>query len=309
MKHFFRRHQGRGSYDLFSNYSHYLPGIGGMFMLLAMFFVGALLGNLVIVCLQWGFSADFAQTYGTVVSYPLMFVPPMLYASFQSRKNEFMPWGTDGNPPAEIPLDTDNFGILGGLWLAAVVSVATMAASFVAEPVNTLLPEMPEFLKQALEQLTEGPVWISLLSVSIFAPLFEEWLCRGLVLRGLLQKMRPGWAIVISAAFFAVLHMNPWQAIPAFILGLLFGYVYYRTGSLKLTMLMHCVNNTLAVICSHIPSLADAETFMDVMSPWAYACIYVACVFFLIAAVITIHSIQKPSQPAPECRSCPHQGN
>lgn len=292
MKHFFKRHQGRGSYDLFSTYSHYLPGIGGMFMLLAMFFVGALLGNVLVLLLQAGFSAEFAQEYGTVISYPMMFIPPMLYASFQSRKNEFLPWGEDGNPPAGVPLDTDNFGRLGGGWLALVVSIATMAASFVAEPVNTLLPEMPELLKQALEQLTEGPVWISLLSVSIFAPFFEEWLCRGIVLRGLLQKMKPGWAIAVSALFFAVLHMNPWQASPAFILGLLFGYVYYKTGSLKLTMLMHCVNNTLAVICSHIPSLAEAETFMDVMSPWAYACIYAACIFFLTAAVITLRGIQ-----------------
>ena len=292
MKHFFKRHQGRGSYDLFSNYSHYLPGIGGMLMLLAMFIAGALLGNVLVLLLQAGFSAEFAQKYGTVISYPVMFIPPMLYASYQSRKNEFLPWGEDGNPPAGIPLDTNNFGRLGGCWLALVVSIATIAASFVAEPVNTLLPEMPAILKQALEQLTEGPVWISLISVSIFAPLFEEWLCRGLVLRGLLQKMKPGWAIAVSALFFAVLHMNPWQAIPAFLLGLLFGYVYYRTGSLKLTMLMHCVNNTLAVVCSHIPSLAEAETFMDVMSPWAYACIYAACILFLIAAVITIHGIQ-----------------
>lgn len=296
MKHFFKRHQRRGSYDLFSTYCHYLPGIGGMFMLLAMFFVGALLGNMLVLLLQAGFSAEFAQEYGTVISYPVMFIPPMLYASFQSRKNEFLPWGEDGNPPAGVPLDTNNFGRLGGGWLALVVSIATMAASFVAEPVNTILPEMPELLKQALEQLTKGPVWISLLSVSIFAPFFEEWLCRGIVLRGLLKKMKPGWAIAVSALFFAVLHMNPWQAIPAFILGLLFGYVYYKTGSLKLTMLMHCVNNTLAVICSHIPSLAEAETFMDVMSPWAYACIYAACILFLTAAVITLRGIQ-PGKP------------
>ena len=152
---------------------------------------------------------------------------------------------------------------------------------------------MPEVLKNALEQLTEGPLWVSLLSVSVFAPLFEEWLCRGLVLRGLLQKMNPASAIGVSAAFFAILHMNPWQAIPAFILGLLFGYVYYKTGSLKLTMLMHCVNNTMAVVASRIPSLSDAETFMDVMSPWAYICIYIACILFLASALVTIRGIGR----------------
>ena len=66
-------------------------------MLLAMFFVGALLGNMLVLLLQAGFSAEFAQEYGTVISYPVMFIPPMLYASFQSRKNEFLPWREGGS--------------------------------------------------------------------------------------------------------------------------------------------------------------------------------------------------------------------
>jgi membrane protease YdiL (CAAX protease family) len=150
-----------------------------------------------------------------------------------------------------------------------------------------------------LEQLTEGPLWVAFLSVSVFAPLFEEWLCRGLVLRGLLRKFNPASAIMVSAAFFAILHMNPWQAIPAFLLGLLFGYVYYKTGSLKLTMLMHCVNNTLALITSRIPSLTDAETFMDIMSPWAYVCIYIASGLFVAAAIITFKGIPQNRDEQP----------
>ena len=286
-RHFFKRHQGRGSYDLFASYNYFLPGLKGMIMLLVMFILGGLLGNLVVLGLTFGLSAEFAQAYGTVISYPLMFVPPMIYASYQSRKTEI--WGElEGIPEGGIPLDSNNFGKIGGLKLALVVSVATLAAAFVAEPVNMLLPEMPEFLEKALEQLTEGPLWVTLLSVSIFAPLFEEWLCRGLVLRGLLQKLNPFSAIAVSAAFFAVLHMNPWQAIPAFILGLLFGYVYYKTGSLKLTMLMHCVNNTFAALMTRIPSLAEAETFMDIMSPWAYACIVVACLAIIGSSLIIL---------------------
>jgi membrane protease YdiL (CAAX protease family) len=294
---FFKRHQGRASYDLFSTYSYFLPGLKGMLMLLIMFLLGSLLGNIVIAVLSLCLSSQFAMEYGTVISYPLMFVPPMLYASYQSRKAEFSAWAEEGSTC--IPLDSSNFGRLGGWKLAIVASIATIAAAFIAEPINTLLPEMPEFLKQALEQLTEGPLWVAFLSVSVFAPLFEEWLCRGLVLRGLLRKFNPASAIMVSAAFFAILHMNPWQAIPAFLLGLLFGYVYYKTGSLKLTMLMHCVNNTLALITSRIPSLTDAETFMDIMSPWAYVCIYIASVLFVAAAIITFKGIPQNRDEQP----------
>ena len=79
--------------------------------------------------------------------------------------------------------------------------------------------------------------------------------------------------------------------LPAFLLGVLFGYVYYKTGSLKLTMLMHCVNNTMAVVFSKIPSLEEADGFADVLSPWAYAGIFLACVAFVAAACVVLRNI------------------
>lgn len=281
---FFKRHQGRASYELFSNYAHYLPGMGGMMMLFLLFIVGSLLGSLLsgLFVLAMG-SSEAVQSYSMLISYPVSFIPPLLYASAKSRRNEVFDTG--------YALDSNNFGSKGGLVIALTVSLATLAASFVIEPISSILPDMPAVLEEALKSLTNGPLWASLLSVSIFAPLFEEWLCRGLVLRGLLSKMNPAGAICISAAFFAILHMNPWQAIPAFILGLLFGYVYYRTGSLKLTMLMHCVNNTFATIFSRIPALEEAETFMDVLCPWKYAVVFVLCVLILVSAIIIIRAI------------------
>ncbi len=281
---FFKRHQGRGSYDLFSNYSHYLPGFGGMLGLFALFILGSLLGSLVsgLFVMLMG-SSEAVSQYSMLIAYPVSFIPPLLYASAQSRRNEYFETG--------YALDSNNFGVRGGFSMAVIVSVATLAAAFVCEPLSAALPDMPEHLEKALELLVDGPLWVSLLSVSIFAPLFEEWLCRGLVLRGLMKHMNPTGAICVSAAFFAILHMNPWQALPAFILGLLFGYVYYRTGSLKLTMLMHCVNNTFSVLVSKVPAFEEAETFMDILSPWAYAGIYIACVLMLASALILITGI------------------
>ena len=244
-----------------------MPGLGGMMILLILFILGAALGSLTTGLLGRLISNDFVLTYGTIISYPMMFIPPMLYASANSRRNDMFETG--------YALDSNNFGKLGGFRLALVAVATTIAAAFVVEPITALLPKMPQWLENVMNQMMEGsPLWATLLSVSVFAPLFEEWLCRGLVLRGLLRKMSPTGAICISAAFFAVLHMNPWQAIPAFALGLLFGLVYYKTGSLKLTMLMHCANNSLAVIISKIPAFKDADTFMDIMNPWAYAGVY-----------------------------------
>lgn len=284
---FFKRHSKRGSYDLFSNYNHFAPGIGGMFGMLGLFILGGLLGNLVLLAMQ-KFAPDMATEYGTLVSYPLMFIPAMLYASAKSRFDEnFTPC---------VIVDDNRFGKLGGLALAVIVSIATIAAAFVTDITSKLLPPMPEFLEQAMKQLLDAPLWITLISVSIFAPFFEEWLCRGMILRGLLTKMNPAAAITISAAFFAVIHLNPWQAIPAFILGVLFGFVYYKTGSLKLTMLMHCVNNTMAALLSRVPQFEEAESFVDIMNPWSYAGVCLCCVAFLAATVVVLMNIPKPEK-------------
>ena len=261
-----------------------------MFALFLMFLLGAVLGNIVALPLAAVLPAESATDWVTLISYPIMFIPPMLFARRRSRMASVFHNG--------LAVDSNNFGRLGGLKMALVVSGMTIATAFAAEPISALLPEMPEWFEEVMSGLTGGNFILSFICVSIFAPLFEEWLCRGVVLRGLLTKMRPASAIAVSAAFFAVLHMNPWQALPAFLLGVVFGYVYYKTGSLKLTMLMHFVNNTMALIMSRIPSFQDAETFADVMSPWAYACVIAACVLFLAASFITLRAIPMRSEDA-----------
>lgn len=282
MKRFFKRHTGRGSYDLFSNYSHFLPGIGGIFGILGLFILGALLGNILVLGLQF-ISPEFAKEYGTIISYPVMFIPAMLYASSKSRFDENFVQG--------YRMDSNNFGRFSGLQIAVIVSIATLATAFMTDAVSSLMPPMPQWLEETMKQLLDAPLWITLISVSVFAPLFEEWLCRGVVLRGLLAKHSSMTAITVSAAFFAIIHLNPWQAIPAFILGLLFGYVYYKTGSLKLTMLMHCANNTMAAIFSRIPAFEEAESFIEVMNPWTYAGIFICSAAFVVSAIIVISGI------------------
>lgn len=280
-RHFFRRHEGRGSYDLFSSYNHFLPGFGGTATLLIMYLVGAYLGRLVMVGLGALMGEGFVDTYGILISYPLMFIPAMLYASAKSRLNEYT--------TEDVPLDRKIGNGKTTAILIGTVIFATIAAAFAIEPLTYILPAMPEWLEEVMASLLQNtPLWVTLISVSVFAPLFEEWLCRGLIMRGLLRTMNPASAIAVSAAFFAIIHMNPWQAIPAFCLGLLFGYVYYKTGSLKLTMLMHCANNTMAALCSRIPEFENAETFMDILSPWAYWCIYAACLVIIACSIVIV---------------------
>ena len=266
------------NYTLLGRYSWYVPGVSGLFVILLFFCLGVLLGNVVeLLCMALG-GQEFALEYGTLLSYPFMFLPAMMYSSVKSSRNRFNHEG--------VKMDSGTFGKPGALGCALLAALGTVALAFAADGINSFLPAMPEWLEDALSGLTGGPLWISLLCVSVFAPFFEEWLCRGTVLRGLLSSgVKPGWAIPISALFFGIIHLNPWQAIPAFLLGCLFGYVYYKTGSLKLTMLMHCVNNTLAVVLGRIPGLEEAESWMDVFPGSQYWTICAVCALLTILIV------------------------
>ena len=282
---FFKGHKGRRSYDLLSNYNHFMPGYTNLVWIVLMVILGAFIGSLILTpFIAMGYRNE-VEIYGMLISYPLMFIPAMLYASAVSRRNEGF--------VESYAIDSSNFGSRKGITVAFAAAVMTLATAYVIEPVSMLLPDMPEEMEMMMKRLLGGPAWVTLLSVSIFAPFFEEWLCRGVVLRGLLKKTGPTLAILISALFFAAIHMNIWQGVPAFFMGVLFGYVYYKTGSLKLTMLMHFVNNTMAFVMSRIPSLENADYFSDVLSPWAYGGVYAVALVALIFGLILFKGIPQ----------------
>lgn len=295
---FFKKGRAQ-SFDLYSTHAYYVPGVGDMFLLLGLLLVGSLLGALIVLALSLC-GVPIGQDLRLLISYPLMFVPPMMLASYKGRRNVMFDRG--------YALDSNNFGPKGGFVAAVVVMISMISCQFVLDPVNRVLPEMPQWLKDTLESLMTGNKWINFICVSIFAPIFEEWLCRGMVLRGLLNArkedgtplMAPAVAVVVSAIFFAVIHFNLWQAITAFTIGLLMGYVYFKTGSLKLTMLMHFTNNTLALILSNIDALKDYNSLYDVMTPWVYALVFILNVAILAGCIWYFRKMEVP-RPEGNC--------
>lgn len=120
--------------------------------------------------------------------------------------------------------------------------VVMLACSVVLEPLLQLL----DFDFWPMPEVGRG-VWALLASV-VAAPLFEELLCRGVVLESLLARYGVRTAWFGSALFFAVIHLQPVQGINAFVLGLLFGYLYLQTRSLWPSLLLHAFNNVLALL-------------------------------------------------------------
>lgn len=274
----------RGSYNIIDNFTYYVPGWADMVILLVLLLVGTVLGSLLALPFTIIMGED-GMEYSMLVSYPMMFIPPMIYASVKSRSNSYL---HDG-----VKLDSGHFAPVGALVCALLVMALTLAGGYIVDLPTSWLPAMPEWLEKALGSMTQGKFLMNFICVSLFAPFFEEWLCRGMVLRGLLHHdVKPLWSIVFSALFFAFIHLNPWQAIPAFAMGCAMGYVYYKTGSLKLTMLMHFTNNTLALVLGNIENLSAMDNYRQLFPGAVYWALFAACVAVVVLSLVKLGSIE-----------------
>ena len=81
--------------------------------------------------------------------------------------------------------------------------------------------------------------------VCIIAPVTEEYMFRGAMLRTL-SKYGSGFGIVASALAFGLMHGNMGQTPMAFLIGLIMGYVAAKSGNIRQTIFIHMVNNIIA---------------------------------------------------------------
>ena len=143
------------------------------------------------------------------------------------------------------------------LWVALFSLGTIIPLSFLYEQLGI---EMDENTQQIITSLMKEP-W-GYVAVGILAPLAEEVVFRGAILRtllGIMSKKNHWVAIIISAALFGLAHFNEAQFINALLMGLLLGWMYYRTGSLVPGILLHWINNTMAYVLTNIMPQSDGK--------------------------------------------------
>jgi hypothetical protein len=145
-------------------------------------------------------------------------------------------------------------------WLVLIWSViAAIGALIPSAWLQEQMPELPNFVENEFDMILTNR-W-GYLAIGLLAPLSEEIVLRGAVLRSLLSKplfanrserFNIWTAISISALFFALIHFNPAQMPHAFVIGLLLGWMYWRTGSILPGVAYHWANNSIAYIIYNI---------------------------------------------------------
>lgn len=149
------------------------------------------------------------------------------------------------------PITTKQIGLSLGIGLAAMFVSLGISGLFALESLD---PDAAA----SLESLVGGPFIFTLLAIGVIAPIGEELIFRGAILRLLKTRMPAYGAVFVQALLFGFYHLNLVQAPPTAVLGIFLGLVVLYTGSLWPAIIIHIVNNSLAISLSQLGAGQDA---------------------------------------------------
>ncbi len=135
------------------------------------------------------------------------------------------------------------FGICGisGLWIMLAEQLPSLQKSV-------------EAMNAGAENIAGGNAFGTFMIAVIAAPIVEEILFRGIVLRSML-KFTPAWAaILISSVLFGAYHLNIVQAAYATLMGIAAGILYEKKRNLLFPILVHFANNLITMLQGFAPS-------------------------------------------------------
>lgn len=263
----------------------FAPTLGESWLLIIIIVIGGgILGGVLSLILSSIF--PYIKSWISMLLYPIMFIPGFIYIYFRPKdysetKNKF-------------PINSKNFGKHGIAIALILTTPLVLAFNLVTEPLYSWM-KMPQFIKEIFENMNQTG-FVGFISVVIFAPLLEELFLRGIVLRGLLVHYSPTKAIIWSAIIFGFMHLNPWQAIPAILVGILMGWIYYKTGSLIMTIFIHFINNGFSFLVMKIlPSVSIEASFRDIIPGNLYYLIFVLSLIYIVVTLTIMNKeYEKP---------------
>ena len=176
-------------------------------------------------------------------------------------------WDDNHRPFRWLRMDVKSAWHVVGL--AALVMVCAIPGINLLADLNDriVLPECLSSLEQFFRQMEEEAallterfmqadnVWVMMINMGLMAVL--PALAEEMSFRGVLQQLLGGRthvAIWLTAVIFSAIHMQFYGFIPRMLMGALFGYVFVWTGSLWVPIVMHFVNNGMAVVVYYILS-------------------------------------------------------
>lgn len=145
------------------------------------------------------------------------------------------------------------------------------------EPLETWMKALEDSAAAITERMlnvnTIGGLLLNLIVIALIPAVGEELTFRGVLQQSLTRRLKsPHVAIFLSAAIFSFIHFQFYGFLPRLFLGLLLGYMFYLTGSLWASILMHFLNNGTVVVLYYLNNKGiidiDVEHFGAMPSAW-----------------------------------------
>lgn len=132
-------------------------------------------------------------------------------------------------------------------WRPATLALAGGIFGAMSMSILTEKIELPDTMLQTSIAMSHN-IW-GMLALTLVGPVCEELLFREAIEGEMIRKKAsPETAIVVSALAFSLVHLNLAQGLYALPLGILFGIIYYKTGNIILTSILHVINNTVVAL-------------------------------------------------------------
>jgi len=148
----------------------------------------------------------------------------------------------------------------GALGMAVLAGPAAALLAGQVFWLQSLLWSPPAWYLEMMETLAaearSGNLLLGILAVSVLPALGEETLFRGFVMTGFRARWGPVASVGASAFLFALVHVDPFRFVAVGLLGVFLGYLVRASGSLLPALVVHAVNNALALLP---PSLAEVR--------------------------------------------------
>lgn len=162
-------------------------------------------------------------------------------------------------------------GFAGWVAFLAIAFFCIMAGGNVAEALMNLMEKLKgaEITNLIDQQITDSHPLENFILIVVLAPIVEELMCRKLIIDRLMPYSE-ALAVTVSGVFFGLLHGNFYQFFYATFLGILFSYVYVKTGKILHTMIMHMIINfTGSIIAAFLTErTSDLASVPTSINPW-----------------------------------------
>jgi membrane protease YdiL (CAAX protease family) len=130
--------------------------------------------------------------------------------------------------------------------LLPISLILVICLNYVVGEFSTFLPGYEAMLESYLSMFNGVGLPALLIGGALIGPICEEIVFRGVILEGLSKQYNSTKAIIFSSLIFSIVHLQPLQMIAAFIFGVVLGWIYLKTKSLWICIIIHVLNNTIA---------------------------------------------------------------